>query len=296
MNWDDLRLFLALAREESMTAAGKNLSMAHSTISRRMATFEETFRVRLFDRVPGGIVLTEAGKDLRDKLLQIEQKVNDVERFLISREQALSGPIVVSTSDLMVTGWLAPSLKEFSEQYPDIELRLVTSSDIMSLSRREIDVALRFTMNPPESAIGRKMLPIYFGVYGSKDYLASHEPLDDLSDLTWIGNEPTLPMEEAYLQEHLPGIKTRIKISNMAHVCHMVQLGAGIGLVALPIGELDPKLVRLQEFPIEHLFDLWILTHSDLRSTPRIRTFLDFMTEKLRLLKMEAPQITQVER
>lgn len=282
-NWDDLRIFLAIAKAGTVTGAGKQLGVAHTTISRRLSAFESQMEVRLFDRVPGRFVLTEAGEELRAIALDIESNFIEAERLLQSRDRRLSGTIRVSTPELMLTGWIGPYLKEFCESHPEIELQMVISSALMSLPQREMDVAIRFTNRPPETAIGRKLMPIAMAVYASKKYLAEHEPIRNLNQLHWIGIEPAeRDMDMPFLVEHMPSINVRMRMSSLAHVYFMVKQGAGLARLPHIVGEIDPSLERVPGLPIEKRLDLWLLTHRDLRNIARIRTFLDFMAERIK--------------
>jgi len=281
-NWDDLRIFLAVARNGTLTSAGKQLGLAHSTISRRLATFESTLKTRLFDRLPGKFVLTDAGQSLYDVALQVESNFAEAERLLLSQDNKLSGPIRVSTPELMITGWISPYLQAFCELHPEIELQMLASSALMSLPRREMDIALRFTRKPPETAVGRKLMRIEAAVYGARSYLSTFPSLDDLNQLDWIGVQPVeRDRDEAFLAKYLPNIKVRMRMSGLAQVFHMVKKGAGISRLPHIVGELDPDLERVPGLPVEYFLDLWILTHRDLRNNPRIRAFSGFISEKI---------------
>ena len=280
MDWDDLRLFLAVARAGSLSGAARALGVNHSTVFRRINAFEERLGVRLFERFPGGYVLTPAGEEMREAALRIEDEVATLGRKVSGQDLRLSGTVRITTIDMLGLGLLPRHLAAFRSAYPGIELEMQLTNAALNLGRREADVALRVGNEPPEALIGRRVGRLAFAVYGSAGYCA-RRPDTSLEGHDWIG----LDSEQAPLARRfarfLPGARATFRANSVAATIAAAR--AGIGLAALPCGlaDPDPDLVRIADVPQDFGLDLWLLTHEDLRRTARIRAFMDFLAEAI---------------
>lgn len=156
-NWDDLRVFLAVARAGSLSGAARALSVNHSTVFRRIGAFEAALGVRLFERQSDGYLLTPAGEELRDGALRIEEEIASLSRKVAGQDLRLSGAVRVTTIDMLAFGLLPRHLARFRDAYPGIEIELVVGNTMLNLSRREADVALRVGNTPPETLVGRRV-------------------------------------------------------------------------------------------------------------------------------------------
>ena len=155
MNWDDLRVFLTVARSGSISGGAKQLALQHSTVSRRMRKLEQDLGVRLFDKVPSGYALTIAGENLMQAANRMEREVLAVDGALSGKDLEPSGPLRVTAIDNMATTILMPMFTGFSRQYPDVVLHLMVSNADVSLALREADVAIRLTNTPSDTLIGK---------------------------------------------------------------------------------------------------------------------------------------------
>jgi len=155
MDWNDVRLFLALARGGSVRAASSEAGVSHSTVARRIETFEKRLGVRLFDRLPSGYALTRAGEDALPVAKLVEEEMEGLRRRLTGRDQQLSGRIRLTAADFLATHFLMPALAEFAKRYPHIEFEIISTYVSLDLDKREADVALRFTNDPPGHLVGR---------------------------------------------------------------------------------------------------------------------------------------------
>ena len=279
-DWDDLRLFLAVARAGSLSGAARELGVNHSTVFRRMNGFEERLGVRLFERLPSGYVLTPAGEETREAALRIEDEVATLGRKVSGQDLRLSGTIRITTIDMLALGLLPRHLAAFRAAYPGIELEVHLTNAALDLGRREADVALRVGNEPPEALIGRRVGRLAFAVYGSSEYCASR-PDVPLKRHEWIGLESEHAPLARRFAKFLPDMKTIFRANSIAASIAAAQ--AGIGLAVLPCGlaDPDPGLRRVADLPDDFALDLWLLTHEDLRRTARIRAFMDFLAEAI---------------
>lgn len=279
-NWDDLRVFLAVARAGSLSGAARTLGVNHSTVFRRIGAFETGLGVRLFERLPSGYLLTPAGEELHEGALRVEEEIASLSRKVTGQDLRLSGTVRVTTVDMLAFGLLPRHLAGFRDAYPGIDLELVVGNATLSLGRREADVALRVGNAPPETLVGRRVGRLAFAVYGSADYRARRlEP--DLALHDWIGFDAEHEALVRRFAHFLPGVRPALRTNSVAAA--LAAAGAGLGLAALPCGlaDLEPDLVRVAPLPDDFTLDLWLLTHEDLRQTARIRAFLDFLAEAL---------------
>lgn len=283
MRWDDLQVVLAITETGSLSGAGRRLWVSHATVFRRLQDLEQRLGVRLFERSRSGYVPTGAGEDLASVAGRVQQDVHSAERRIAGRDLRLSGSIRVTTTDTLFAGLLAPLFNDFQEWYPDISLEVVISNQQYSLSRREADVAIRPTTNPPETLVGRRVTNIMQAVYGrSLFWKGVNVPvtLDSLSDEHWIA--PDTHMGEAALEHWMSGRPTAYRVDSMLGMQMAVRAGSGVAVLPGYLADYDETLVRLSDPIPELTTSLWLLTHPDLRRVARIRAFLDAMGDGVR--------------
>ncbi|MCC2690037.1 MAG: putative HTH-type transcriptional regulator [Rhizobiaceae bacterium] len=278
-DWDDLRYFLAVARAGTLSGAARTLDVNHSTIFRRIAAFEEHLGVRLFERLPNGYVLTPAGGQMQKVALRIEDEIASLDRRLAGQDNRLTGTVRITTIDMLAIGVLPRHLAVFRAAYPDIEIDLTISNSLLSLTRREADVALRVSRDPPETLVGRRVSRLVFAVYGSPDYCARRAE-SELGRHDWIGFDSEHAALERRFAEFLPAVRPVLKVNSVAVAIAAAR--AGIGLAVLPCGlaDMEHDLHKVAPLPDEFTLDLWLLTHEDLRTTARIRAVLDFVADR----------------
>ncbi|MFP7571771.1 LysR family transcriptional regulator [Marivita sp. S2033] len=279
-NWDDLRVFLAVARAGSLSGAARSLGVNHSTVFRRIAGVEDRLGVRLFERLPTGYALTAAGEEALGLVERIEADVTTLDRTVTGQDLRLSGSVRITATD-MLAFWLLPDhLARFRKSYPGIEVEIVVGNETLNLSRRETDVALRIGNTPPETLVGRRVGRLDFAVYGAPEYCASH-PDADLAKHDWIGFDSAHAPLSRELEKLVPGIRPSIRSNSVACAVRLAKAGLGLAVLPCAIAELKADLIRVCELPNTFGLDLWLLTHEDLRHTARIRAVLEFLTPAL---------------
>ncbi len=282
MNWDDLKIVLTVARQGSARSAANKLGIHHSTITRRIESFESAQKTRLFDRLPSGYALTIAGEELIQAATRIEDEINGVERCILGQDLHLRGDIRVTTVDGLAVHLLMPDLVRFMDLYPDVNLEVLFSSNLLNLTKREADVAIRVTDNPPEHLVGRKVVRYHCATYASDAYLRTHNLPGDTTGVHWIGWDCPILDRDWVRKSEFPHIPVRGCFNNV--MAQLAAAKAGMGIAHLPcfIGDGEPTLRRVPPGESSPCHDIWILTHKDLVSTVRIQTFMDFMAEAFR--------------
>lgn len=284
-DWNDLRIFLAIARGGSLNAAARQTALNHSTVFRRLNALEEALQVRLFERLPQGYQLTVEGEAIRAEAEAVEAAVNAVERKVAGHDYALRGDLRVTTPIGLATAYLARYLPEFMTLYPGIRVTILGADNDFDLSRREADVALRATNRPPEDLVGRKVVSSAWAVAGSPAYLRRFgrpKSMADLNEHALIGADRSFQRVPVFMWLHRQFADARF-VAFTSELSTMIALAEqGLGLTLIP-GDLGPDSLELL-FPVEPRFEstLWLLTHPDLRHVGRVKAFMDFVTERLR--------------
>jgi len=279
MNWDDLRVFLAVARASSLSAAAVALGVNQSTVSRRLAAMEADLDTRLIERRADGPLLTPAGTELLATATNIEAEVARADRWLAGRNSLLTGRLRITCSDNFLEAFLAPRVAAFAEMHPDIDLDIVTSYQHLSLARREADIAIRTTTTPPETLVGRRLFRFALAVYGARTHYAGAGPPPDPASLTWIGWESE-GFNRIMIHDHFPAANVRHRTDSLVAQRALARAGLGVAVIGCFAADPDPDLVRIYPGPItENAMELWILTHPDIRRTARVRAFMRFAAD-----------------
>lgn len=282
LDWDDLKVVLALSRKGSARGAAQQLGVSNSTITRRLDDMEHKLHTRLFDRTPDGYKLTGAGEQVLPTAEHVEELVLAVERKVTGGDQELEGSIRVTLPPVNRMGFLVQRLVEFAGQYPGIELELTTSLDALDLSRREADIAIRVmpaNVPPPEYLIGRHLASITASTYVHRNMLNPDNP-EDVSHLSWIGKNPEGQREEWLAHTDYPLQPVRHAIIDLSLLCEAVRSGMGMAYMPCFSCYNDPDLVRVPGATIVHHADMWVLTHKDLRLSARMRALREIIAEE----------------
>ncbi len=279
MNWDDMRLFLAVARTGSISGAAKQLGVQHSTVSRRIRQLEESLATRLIERKRSGYELTASGERLKLAAERIEGEVISVDGALLGRDTHLAGPLRVTAINNMASSVFMPMFSSFSRRHPQVTLHIMVSNNDASLPQREADIAIRLTNNPDDTLIGTRAVTVASAVYGSSDYLKRLRRHQGKPD--WIGVE-CCSFHKAWTK-HNCGEGSQHFFSDDTLVT-MAAIREGLGVSYLPcfMGDAEPLLERCHEPDPAHDLGLWILLHPDLRRTARVLAFRDHMLEAIR--------------
>lgn len=282
LDWDDMRLVLAIARAGTLVGAARSLALNHSTVFRRLGALEGQIGVRLFERFRDGYTPTPAGEEVIALAGRIDADVSAMERRLAGQDLRPSGLVRVTTTDTLVD-MLMPMLAAFRSAHPEIVLELAASNAVFNLSRRDADVAVRPSTEPPAMLVGRRVATVAFAVYGAVEYLARHPARLKPEEHAWAAPDDTLGHLKAtqWIEASIPAQRIVFRCGSIATLQRAVR--AGIGLAPLPcfLADGDPGLRRLGGTVDEFATGLWLLTHPDLRRVARIRAFMDFMAPAL---------------
>jgi molybdate transport repressor ModE-like protein len=296
VDWDDLRTLLAVARTGSLTEAARSLGVSYSTVSRRLAALEEGLGVRLFDRDASGYAPTPVGAEMLESARRMEAEFDALSLRVRGRDARLAGRVRVATTDALATSFM-PEIAAFSRRFADIELDLLSTPEPAELAMREAEVALLVTDRAPPSLVGRRLARLPSALYAAKSYLAEHAASLEPAAHVWVGWEDGMSHIPAarWMREHVPHARVACRVSTGTALRAAVRAGVGTAHLLCFLADDDPELERIRPPEPELETGLWLLTHEDLRTTGRVRVFLDFMAEAIgrhrrRLAAGQAPQ------
>jgi len=288
--WNDVRFFLAVAREGTLTGAAQRLRIDHTTVGRRLRILEETLRAKLFDRSTTGCTLTPQGEKFLEAAEAMESTAISAQSLIEQADLSMSGTVRIGATDGFGTFFLAPRLGRLRSEHPLLEVHLLAMPRVYSLSKREADIAVGLAQPSEGRLYSRKLTDYQLGVYGSKDYLAQHAPITAVSDLTAHAfvsyvDDVMYAKELNYIPRIDPAIRPYLKISNP--IAQLKTTASGYGLCVLPcfIADFEPNLARVLADEITLTNSFWLIVHSDQRRLARVRTAADFIREEVDLAR-----------
>jgi molybdate transport repressor ModE-like protein len=269
IDWEDVRIFLALARHGSLSAAARTLSVNHATISRRLRSLEDSLGEKLVERRPEGYVLTKAGAHALEAAGDMEQAAQILGRGLA--DGAPSGLVRIASSPGLSAGFLTPRLAVLATRYPKLDIDLAPNLRSISLERHEADIAIRFGRPEDGDVIARPLTTVGFGFYGTEETCRS---IEAGTEPVFIGfNEADAYLsQEVWMARHFP--RARVAFRAKDQVAHSVAARCGAGLALLPhyIGRSDPLLRICDLGLVPSNKEVFLLTRRRDRKDPSIRT------------------------
>ncbi len=274
-NWDDFRVFLAVARAGNVTAAALQLQVNHSTVSRRISAMEERHGVRLFERLPTGYELTDAGDSIYPLALDIEEKSQQAERLLFARDSRLQGRLNLTMPYDVANFCIMPFFKSFLQQYPKIDVNFLVRPGLKNLNAREADIAIRLTDSPPDYLVGTKLANLRHGVYQSTQYCP--EPGEKERVILWAFDVE----RPEWVRQHYPNAEVVLRVDGLIPMYAAVKAGIGVARMPCYVADsLNEKSVhRLDLALTPSTWGVWMLNHVDLLGTQRVKVCKDFLRE-----------------
>lgn len=275
-HWDDLRVFLVLAREGNLTAAARQLEVSHPTVARRVKALEAAFGARLFDRLPDRYVLTAAGEELLAEAQGMERAAEAIDRRSVGLSDTAHGTVRISAGEAMAA-FLALHLPRLRHNMQCIEIELVASHMLANLSRREADLLIRDQVPEVASIVTRKLGRAAYAVYGNAELARGKADRERLRGMPWLGfdDDHSYMPGQRWMQELLSGGRPPVRVNNWLVLLEAVRTGAGLAVLPCYLADNEPALHRLGAPLEEAAADQWLLVHRDLRNLPRVRAVMD---------------------
>lgn len=284
MNWDDIRIFLAVARAGQILGAARRLGVNHATVSRRVAALEGELKTRLFRRVTTGTLLTSAGERFLQVAERMEADLIATRAEMSGEEEAVAGPVRIGAPDGFGVAFLASRLGELINRHPQLEIQLVPVPRSFSLSRREADLAITVDRPVEGRLVAGKLVDYSLGLYAGKAYAETHglpQTLDALLQHQLIGYVGDLVVSPSldYAPDITPDWLSRFAISSALGQVEAVRSNAGIGILHTFIArQHEGDLVAVPGFPAIRR-SYWLVYHESVRTVRRVQTVAAFIGE-----------------
>ena len=285
MNWDDVRIFLAVARHGQILGAARALALNHATVARRITALELALGSKLFTRKTNGSELSSEGERFLAHAERMESAMLAA-REATGADSLIEGTVRVGAPDGFGVAFLAPRLGELTERHKGLRIELVPVPRAFSLSRREADIAVTLERPREGRLVARKLTDYRLGLYAARAYLAAHgtpQTLADIADHRLVGYVEDLLFTSSldYTAEFLKGWRSSLAVSSAMGQTEAVRAGAGIGILHAFMARPDADLIPV--LPQHTLMrSYWTVIHEDLRSIRRVGTVAEFLTDIVR--------------
>ncbi len=241
-SWDDIRVFLAVARAGTLAAAARTLDVDYTTVGRRVRALEGDLGISLFERLRDRFVLTEAAERLRESAERMEEEALALERRALGADRTVSGVLRVATTDALAQIIVLPAIRLLHERHPEIRVHLLTGGARLDISRREADVALRYVRPEAGELVSRRIARVAVAFYAARDFLA-RAPLPPVRG-SLRGYDVVAPEEGMRSWSRpLPDARHVLRANNMSALVQAVVLGMGMGALHCWMAEQHPTLV-----------------------------------------------------
>lgn len=283
MNWDDTRIFLALTRTPSLRAAARSLGVDQATVGRRLNALESELGAKLFLRAKDGYLLTAAGETALAAARRMESAALELQTKIEGQDEHPGGLVRVTSTDSIAIDLLLPAVERLQQQWPNIRVDLEVSTQLLSLSRRQVDIAFRNVRPDAPDLVVRRVAAWPVGLFASPAYLdrfGEPVPEDELRGHHLVVYAPYLEQGPFLTMAGVPARQARIAMTVRSSLLVRKAVAAGIGIGEMPVwmGERE-GLVRIwpqRRRPND--YEVWQVMHPDLQRTARVRAAAQFLS------------------
>ncbi|MEM7524621.1 MAG: LysR family transcriptional regulator [Pseudomonadota bacterium] len=260
-NWDDLRAVLCVARGKTLAAAAAELGVNYTTVARRIARLERAMGARLFERLADGYVATETGAAVARHAETMEEAELALLRQISGRDESLAGPLTITAPQLLISNALAPVIDDFCAAHPDVELDIRATNELLDLSRRDADLAVRISRDPGDALIGVRLTAQHTASFDSPAWAARIEN-DPAGRIDWLLHRSGQRLPDIAAKAY-PGSRVHILFDDMAAMIGAAKAGLGVIRAPMFIGRTSPGLVQIPLLPPQPYADIWVVGHRD---------------------------------
>ena len=285
MNWDDLHIVLAIARGGSLSGAGRDLKVNHTTVGRRLTALERRSGVTLFIRARPAFIPTEAGEVAIAHAERMESEALGFAGKLDKQEFRPRGLVRIATMPWIITSVIIPAMVEFAARYPEIEIETIGDVRERSLSKREAELALRFEIEPRSRERAANIADVAYALYGPAGA--------DMDAVPWIafGEDVAYSLPAQWIERARSASgRVALRAHDAGFIHAAICAGVGKGLIPEALGEDDPALVRLSGPEPEIIRRLRVMVHEDMHQLSRTVAVIEWLREAVkRRLAQAAP-------
>lgn len=285
MNWNDIKIFLEVARTQRLSSAAISLGIDSSTVSRRLHQLEKSMQVRLFERGNDGHQLTEQGLQLLQSSQLMEQTFQQCVATLQGVDLELSGTVKLGTTEAFGSFFVVPHLLDFNQQHPNINVDILPLSRMIKLSQHEADIAINIGKPRNTSYIVQKLTDYRLKLYVNRMYLKENpiKGFDHLREQKWIGyvNSFDLNQQLSYLNELFPEVQPILKSSSAVAQYMAVKQGLGIAILPCFLADNDDDLQVIFEDEVDIFREFWLVAHPDSKNIRRVSLLWDYLKKQV---------------
>jgi DNA-binding transcriptional LysR family regulator len=286
-NWDDIRIFLAVARQGGLTSAAQNLGINHTTVARRLTGLETALHTRLVNRTPTGVTLTPAGQSFLLHAERIEIEAQRAEQRVYAADGTISGKVRLATREGVGAWLICPRVAELKRRHPALNLDLVSEARTISLLKRDADITISLQYPSQNRVVVQKLTDYRLGLYASPGYLREYGPIDTIEelnnrDVVWYVEDFVDIEEQRYMQRIVANARAGFRATNILAQYAALVSGMGVGIIPVYQASQDPNLVRVLADQVEEMRTYWLSVHPDAQDLPNVRAVIDFILEIVR--------------
>ena len=279
-NWDDLRTVLALVRHRTLAGAGSSLGLNYTTVARRVSRAEAALGAVLFDRLADGYVPTEAGLAVARNAERMEKAEFDLTREVAAKDETLAGQLVITAPQLLIGPYLAPVISEFSDAQPEVELVVRATNELLDLTRREADLAIRISRDPGDELMGLRLAEQQTASFAAPELATQIEKTPEMR-IPWISFVTMETPPKASLETH-PNAYIRMRFDDVVPVIGAAREGLGVARLPMFIGRREPGLVQVPLLSPQPYADIWLVGHRDVWRAAKPRAFRKMLVPSFR--------------
>ena len=281
----DLAIVLALVRGGTLAGAGERLGVDASTVFRSLQRVERGLGQALFARSRSGYRASELAQSLADQAERVEAALEFARSAAQLAPDQGSGTVRITTTDTLLHGLVAPALKSLHARHPLLAYELHTGNELVSLTRRDADIAVRATKRPPQHLVGRHVGPIRAALYAQRKGSITRYADVEAGKAAWIAPDDALPEHASVVwrKRHFPKAVPGYRVGSILTVLELVALGLGVGIVPTFLARSRPELLALTQPLDECQTELWLLTHPESRHLRRVSAVYSHLSQALLL-------------
>ncbi|PYG33222.1 LysR family transcriptional regulator [Pelagimonas varians] len=280
LSWDDMRTVLSLVRCGSLAGAAQELGVNYTTVSRRIRRAEQTLGRVLFERLKDGYEPTAAAHFVAKNATEMEKTAHGLLRGLGGLDDGLQGDFTLTAPQLLISCILSPVIRDFSRAYPEVSLHIRATNDLLDLSRREADLAIRISRAPGDSLMGLRLTEQHSASFAAPEW-AERIALDPQAPIDWLSyaGYDTLPNS---VRINFPASRIALRFDDM--VAMQGAAVAGLGVVRMPmfLGRSTPGLVQVPLLEPQPYADIWVVGHPDIWPSAKLAAFRDILVPFIR--------------
>jgi len=274
-DWEDIKTVLYLVKAGSLAQAGAQLGVNYTTVARRVVRLENALGQQLFLKAKAGYIPTEAGLQVAKAAEEMEKHDHSLRRYLMAAQEQLTGLLTVTVPPLLVGPYLADVIEMFNVAHPNVDINIRATNSTLDLNKPEADIAIRISNTPDESLVGQRLAKQRVASFASVE-LAKALQDDPDAKICWLGMTYWTSPPKASLK-HYPNAKIAFRFDDMSALVGAAQNGLGVARLPMFLGKATKGVVQVPILQPQSYWDIWVLTHNDLRNAPKITAFKEIL-------------------